>query len=75
MKLLKPQNTLAKLLESGIDAVIAYNLMLLNGTEMVLMLMKKICVKSPSELFKRFWKLDNGEISVEIEEIITFQTL
>ena len=28
------KSTLASLLESGIDAVIAYNLMLLNGTEM-----------------------------------------
>lgn len=65
--------TLAKLLESGIDAVIAYNLMLLNGTEMGTDAHReKYGVKSHFRVIPRdFGKLDNGEISVEIEEIVT----
>jgi len=66
-------STLASLLESGIDAVIAYNLMLLNGTEMATKPhRKKYGVKTHFRVIPRdFGKLDNGQISVEIEEIVT----
>jgi len=67
------KSSLSSLLESGIDAIIAYNLMLLNGTEMATKAHReKYGSKTHFRVIPRdFGKLDDGSISVEIEEIVT----
>jgi radical SAM superfamily enzyme YgiQ (UPF0313 family) len=66
-------NSLSKLLDSGIGAITTYNLMLLNGTEMNTKSQReKFGLKSHFRVIPRdFGKLEQGDISAEIEEIVT----
>ena len=66
-------NSLSKLLDSGIGAITTYNLMLLNGTEMnTKSHREKFGLKSHFRVIPRdFGKLKQGDISAEIEEIVT----
>ena len=65
--------SLSTLLDSGVGAITTYNLMLLNGTEMnTKQHRKKYGLKSHFRIIPRdFGKLNDGSISVEIEEIVT----
>ena len=66
-------NTLSKLIDTGVESITTYNLMLLNGTEMTLKSTReKFGLKTHFRIIPRdFGKLSDGTISAEIEEIVT----
>jgi hypothetical protein len=66
-------NTLSKLINTGVESITTYNLMLLNGTEMTLKPSReKFGLKTHFRIIPRdFGKLSDGTISAEIEEIVT----
>ena len=66
-------NSISALVDSGIDLVSTYSLMLLNGTELTLeKTRQKYGIKTHFRVLPRdFGKLSNGDIAVEIEEIVT----
>jgi len=65
--------TITQIIESGIDSVSLYTLMLLNGTQLSLPSeRKKYGLNSHFRILPRdFGKLSNGAFAVEIEEVVT----
>ena len=66
-------NTLSKLIDTGVESITSYNLILLNGTEMTLKSSReKFKLKTHFRIIPRdFGKLSDGTISAEVEEIVT----
>ncbi len=65
--------SIASVVESGIDIISTYTLMLLNGTELTLPATReKYGIKSHWRILPRdFGKLSNGRVAIEIEEVVT----
>ena len=65
--------TLSKLMSTGVDVITAYNLMLLNGTEMTLKSTREeYGFKTHYRVIPRdFGKFSDGTVSAEFEEVVT----
>jgi radical SAM superfamily enzyme YgiQ (UPF0313 family) len=65
--------SISSVVESGIDIISTYTLMLLNGTELTLKpTREKYGIKSHWRILPRdFGKLSNGKVAIEIEEVVT----
>jgi len=66
-------NTLSKLLNTGVESVTTFNLILLNGTELNLKSSReKFGLKTHYRIIPRdFGKMSDGTITAEIEEVVT----